>query len=301
MRLLSYKADTIMNNPLYRPPAEAYSLILQIDRGCPHNGCSFCGMYRDIRYRKSSLEEVEKLIKSEARQYPNARRIFLADGDVMRRPFQELENILSALNEHFPALARVNSYANGTSIARKSAEELRRLRVLKLQTLYMGLESGDPATLHDMHKSETVDEMVLAGRSAQEAGLRMSVMVLLGLGGKARTHEHAVATAEALNRMQPRLLAALRVVPVPGTPLFKEVQDGQFLPLSEREVVEELRDMVSGLKLHSTIFRANHSSNVVPVEARFPGDKDKLVQMLDELLRSGRLDSTGPGKLPLWL
>lgn len=290
-----------LNNPMFRPPAEADSLILQVDQGCPYNRCHFCGMYKQIPYHRLPLPEVEALIADEAARQPDARRIFLADGDVMRRPFNELHSILTLLNTHFPALARVNVYATGNAIRSKSAAELRALRDLKLHTLYLGLESGDETTLQSMQKGETAAQMVEAGRHGQANGLRVSVMILLGLGGQGRLREHALATAAALNAMQPRLLSALRVVPIPGTELHADVAAGRFRLLTERLVVEELRLVVESLDLANTVFRANHSSNIVPLEARFPRGKERLLAELDRLLASGHLDARTPGDMPLWL
>ncbi len=290
-----------MNNPLFRPPAEAGSLILQIDQGCPYNRCSFCGMYRDVPFRRRNRAEAQQLIQRETERAPDAPRVFLADGDVMRRPFDDLHAILALLNEHLPRLSRVSTYANGRSITAKSESELSTLRELKLHTLYMGLESGNEDLLKHCRKGETAAEMVEAGIRAQAAGLRMSVMVLLGLGGIEHSAEHIEQTAQALNRMQPRLLSALRVVPIKGTELFEEVEARRFQVLPEYEVVRELRALVSQLDLPGTVFRANHASNVVPVEARFPRDKERVLSELNALLNSGRLDAETPGTLPLWL
>ncbi len=289
------------NNPLFRPPAEAESLILQVDRGCPYNRCTFCGMYRDVKFQRRSAEEIRRLIAAEARQAPDTRRIFLADGDVMRRPFEELHGMLSELAARFPALARVNVYATGSAIAAKTDEQLQALRVLKLHTLYLGLESGDEEILRRVKKGETAACMIEAGRRAQTAGLRISLMILLGLGGVERTREHVAATADALNRMQPRLLAALRVVPVPGTELHAEVRAGSFRQVSERGAVQEVRDLLARLELTNTVFRANHASNVVPLEGRLPHDQARLVAELDRLLAAHRLDTDSPGSMPLWL
>lgn len=241
---------TPVNHPQFRPPAEADSLILQVDQGCPHNRCTFCGMYRGLRYRRRPIEEVLSLVHREARRSPDAQRVFLADGDVMRRPFDELLAILTALGERLPRLARISLYANGSSIATKSEQQLRDLRALKLHTLYMGLESGDEDILKRCRKGETAAQMVQAGVMAQTSGLRMSVMVLLGLGGADHTAEHVEHTAEAPNRMQPRLLSALRVI---------------------------------------------------PIEARLPRDKNRVLAELDALLASGRLDDLTPGRMPIWL
>jgi radical SAM superfamily enzyme YgiQ (UPF0313 family) len=290
-----------MNNPLFRPPAEAGSLILQIDRGCPYNRCAFCGMYSDMKFSRLELADIRLLVEQEARYAPGTRRVFLADGDVMRRPFDELKAILGYLASSLPNLARVNLYATGNAIMAKSEEQLRVLRSLKLQTLYMGLESGDDATLKRMNKAETAKVMIEAGLRAQAAGLRMSVMILLGLGGAERTREHASVTAVALNHMQPRLLSALRVVPVPGTALYEDVKSGRFNQLTEFKVVHELRSIVQQLDLKNTVFRANHASNVVPLEGRFPRDKQRLLEEISALLESGALDRQTPGSMPLWL
>lgn len=291
----------ISNNSMFRPPAEADSLILQVDRGCPYNRCTFCGMYRGMRYQRLSREDVAALIAAEARYSDGVRRIFLADGDVMRRPYGDLAFMLAELARAFPALARVNVYATGSAIADKTPEQLRALRAGKLHTLYMGLESGDDEILRRVRKGESAGVMTEAVCRAQEAGLRASVMVLLGLGGRERTREHADGTAAVLNEMQPRLLSALRVVPVPDTELFEDVEAGRFQQLSEREVIVELRRLVGRLELSNTVFRANHSSNVIPIEARLPRDKDRLLCELDDLLEGGGLDSVTPGRQPLWL
>lgn len=293
--------ERIINNPLFRPPAEADSLILQVDQGCPYNRCTFCGMYREVDYRRLPLPDVRRLVEAEARHAPGTRRVFLADGDVMRRPFEELASILVELAARFPNLARVNLYATGTAILRKTEEQLRALRALKLHTLYLGLESGDDVTLRRVRKAETAEDMITAGCRAQSAGLRTSVMILLGLGGQERSREHGEATAAALNRMQPALLSALRVIPVPGTELDDEVRSGQFAPLTEVQVVEELRGIVERLALTRTVFRANHASNVVPMEARLPRDQRRLLAELDDLLDSGELDTCSPGPMPFWL
>jgi radical SAM superfamily enzyme YgiQ (UPF0313 family) len=217
----------------------------------------------------------------------------------MALPFDRLKTLLEMLQAKFPRLARVNLYANGRSILQKSEGELRELEALRLDTLYMGLESGHEPTLRAVEKRESAEEMVEAGRRAQAAGLKMSVMVLTGLGGQANSHAHAAATAEALNRMQPRLLSALRVIPIPGTQLYQDEQAGRFVQPTEFQALEELREMIQALELESTVFRANHSSNILPLAGRFPKDRQRLLDQLDTLLASGTLDTASPGPPPL--
>jgi radical SAM superfamily enzyme YgiQ (UPF0313 family) len=171
------------------------------------------------------------------------------------------------------------------------------LRELKLHTLYMGLESGDNLTLKAVNKRETAEEMIAAGRRAQAAGFRMSVMVLTGLAGGLRSLHHARATAAAVNAMQPRLLSALRLVTTPNTPLYKT----GFKMITEFDAMAELRELIRGLELEQTVFRADHSSNIVPLEGRFPKDKPRLLEQLDVLLASGQLDTKSPGRLPWFL
>lgn len=289
------------NHSLFRPPAEAYSLIIRIVDGCPWNQCTFCGMYKGVSCRFQTLEEIEGEIANAQKAHPGARRIFLADGDVMALSFEKLKAVLEMLNARFPRLARVNVYANGHSIRQKSETELRALKALKLNTLYMGLESGHEETLRAVKKRETAEEMVDAGLRAQSAGLKMSVMILIGLGGQKNTPLHSAATAAALNRMQPRLLSALRVIPIPGTELYDDEQSGTFTQLTEFQAMEELRTIIQGLDLESTLFRANHSSNIMPMEGRFPKDKPRLIGELETLLASGTLDKSSPGPPPLSL
>ena len=279
---------------LFRPPAEADSLILRVADGCPWNGCTFCGMYKGVPYKFHGIEYAEKEFAKAAKRWPDARRIFLADGDVMHLDFQTLETMLVSLNEKFRHLARVSIYANGASILAKTGDELRRLKELKLHTLYMGLESGDNETLRAVNKRETAEEMIEAGRRAQAADLRMSVMVLIGLAGKLRSAEHARATAEVLNKMLPRLLSALRLVTTPNTSLYRS----GFKMIPEFDAVAELRELIQSLELEQTVFRADHSSNIVPLEGRFPKDKERLIEQLDALLASGHLDKNSPGRLP---
>jgi radical SAM superfamily enzyme YgiQ (UPF0313 family) len=279
---------------LFRPPAEAESLIFQVALGCPHNTCTFCAMYKGIPYQVVPEKEILATFEQAARWYPETRRIFLADGDVMILPFEKLHGMLTTLNALFPRLARVNLYANGTSILSKSSEELTRLRDLKLQTLYMGLESGDENLLKQVHKGETAEGMCEAVQKAQAVGLKCSVMILLGLAGRKGSQEHAQATARILNRMQPRLLSALRFVEVPGCSMFPDYQTA-----TEYEVICELITILRGLELEQTVFRANHTSNPVALEGRLPKDRDMLIAGLESLLP--RLDRKGPGRLPFSL
>ena len=281
---------------VFRPPSEARSFILRVTIGCSHNMCTFCAMYKDSKYRVRSLEEIDGIIERGAQAYPFVRRVFLADGDVMALPFDRLKTYLEALAAAFPRLCRVNVYANGSSILGKNAAQLETLRKLKLHTLYMGLESGSQEVLDLFGKTERADEMISAVVTAQKLGFRCSVMILIGLGGQALREEHIRQTAFALNCMQPALLSALRFIPVPGL-----VLPDRYAPVTEFQAVEELRAILSLLDLNRTVFRANHTSNPIPLAGRFPHDKASLCRELSIQLASGSLDEYGPGTVPLFL
>lgn len=286
--------------PLFRPPAEADSFIVRVVEGCPHNTCAFCGMYKGRPYRARPLSELRAEL-ARRRDDPDATRAFLADGDALAPGPAALAAAIAAVRAARPSLRRIGIYANGRSLVAAGAAELRALRALGLHTVYVGLESGCEDVLRRMRKPESAATIVEGVRLAQDAGVRASVMVLIGLGGRADSARHARETAAALNAMQPRLLAALRVVPIPGTPLARDVEHGVWTPLSEHEAVAEMRALIAALDLRQTVFRANHASNSVPLEGRLPRDRDSLLALLDVLLRAGRLDRHSPGPQPLWL
>lgn len=286
-----------LEEPLFRPPAEADSLIFQVSRGCPHNTCCFCGMYKTVPYRTRSLLEIFREIDRAAEfSGTSVRRIFLADGDAMFLPFGTLCRILEYLNEKFPRLARVTMYANGSSALAKTEEALARLRKLKLAIVYMGLESGSEEVLRLVRKDDTAAHMTEAVRRLRNAGIRTSVMVLGGIGGRRHGTVHVRDTIAALNAMQPEILSLLRFIEVPGLRMYNSYE-----PLTEYESVAEMRDLIAGLELKSTVFRANHASVPFPLEGRLPKDRERMSALLDRVLEEGNLDRKGPGHVPLFL
>lgn len=283
---------------MFRPPAESGSVLIRVADGCPHNSCVFCAMYRGVPYHEHDQATLTRRIAEAAETCPGARRIFLADGDVLGLPTNTLTFILDQAHKAFPRLSRVNCYASGQALAAKSDNELTTLRKSGMHTLYLGLESGSEEVLRFMGKGATVRDMIEGCRRAQETGLSVSVMALIGIGGQNLSARHAQETVAALNAMQPRLLSCLRLVPVPGTPLPRWIASGRFRQLTEEESVRELRDILAGLDLRRTVFRADHSSNILALSGRLPKDKDSLLAELDELLRCGVLDRSGPGPMP---
>ena len=283
---------------MFRPPAERGSVLIRVADGCPHNSCAFCAMYRGVPYRVHDWSTIDSRIQQAASSDPGARRVFLADGDALAIPTQLLETILENLRETFPRLSRVNCYASGQALAEKSDSELASLRAKGLHTLYLGLESGCEKVLRRMSKGGNLAETVAGSLRASSAGLSMSVMALIGIGGRDLSALHATRTAEVLNSMQPDMLSFLRLVPIPGTVLANRIAQGRFVQLTEEESMRELRDILSGLDLARTVFRADHSSNILSLSGRLPRDKARLVAEVDELLECGALATDSPGAMP---
>ena len=266
--------------PVIRQPAEADSFLLQVTLGCSADHCSFCGAYKMKPFQVKDPNEVFSDIDRRVRCDPGTRRVFLMDGDALVLSNSKLVPILEKLQQVFPLLSRVSSYANGSNITRKSDEELAELYGHKLSLVYMGLESGSQLVLDRCGKTSSAEEMIQAVQRADRAGIRSSVIVLLGLGGKKYSAEHVRGTVEALNRMQPRYLSFLSLMVVPGTPLAEEVRRGDFVELDPVELLNEAYEMIRGLELKRTIFRSNHASNYLALEGTLPKDQQTLEKAL---------------------
>ncbi len=271
--------------PVYRPPSEAESLLLPVTVGCSHNRCTYCAMYRGKRFAARPTPEVLEDVMWAAKRFPDTRRVFLLDGDAMTLATARLIPVLDALSAAFPGLQRVGSYVNAGSVLHKTDDELRELARRKLTIGYLGLESGDPVTAERIVKGSTVSEEIEAVRRAQAAGIKMSVMVLLGMGGRERSPEHAEATAKALSAMDPRYVSCLCVTPVPGTPLYEQVARGEFEVVSPEETLTELRSIVEKTLVSGAVFRSNHASNYLPLAGRLPADRSRLLAEIDAARR----------------
>ncbi|MFH2137474.1 MAG: radical SAM protein [Candidatus Omnitrophota bacterium] len=263
--------------PVIRPPSEAESFFLQVTTGCSSNHCTFCGAYQGKPFRIKSKSEIRRDIKRQAEIYPEIRRVFLMDGDALVIGNNKLVPILKMLNEEFPKLTRISSYANGYNIVHRTEEELRRLYALKLRLVYIGLESGNQQILDLCNKKSTAIEMISAVRELSRADIKSSVIVLLGLGGRKFSQQHVRDTIIALNQMQPRYLSFLSLMLIPGTPLHKDACVGKFEELTAEELLQQAHDIIKGLELKKTIFRSNHASNHLALEGRFPSDKEQLL------------------------
>jgi radical SAM superfamily enzyme YgiQ (UPF0313 family) len=273
---------------IIRPPNEADSLILQIAVGCSHNRCTFCPAFKEKKFRIKPIDDIRHEIRQAVSIYGAAsvHRVFLCDGDPLIIPQDTLIDILDELNAAFPRLQRIGIYGNANSVLKKSGDDLAGLKKRKLSIVYLGLESGDSVTLKRINKGSTADQMIDAALKVRQAGIKLNVTVLLGIGGTERSSVHAVATMRVLNRMKPNHIGALTLMVVPGTPLYDEMKKGDFVLPDKFELVSELREMVAESELENCLFFSNHASNYFPVQARLPRDKETILQQLDFVLSS---------------
>ncbi len=269
---------------LFRPPSEAESLILQATIGCSYNECTFCAMYRGKRFRVRKLDELEREIEWARENLGPVTKVFLADGDALIAKPSFLGALLERLRAAFGELRRVSCYASPQALAIRSVDEMRQLRELGLGLYYLGVESGDDVTLTKLAKGVDAAEMIRVARKANEAGVKLSTMILLGAGGRARSLEHARASARVINAIDPRYVSALVMTPVEGTPLFEQAERGEVDELTPLELARELREFVAGLELSGSVFRSNHASNYLAVNGTLPRHKDELLRALDTVL-----------------
>lgn len=265
---------------VYRPPSEAYSLIIQVTYGCSHNRCAFCDMYDDKHFAMRPMEEIREDFEQARRVYRRVERVFLADGDALMRKTDDLVQILGLIYGLFPECQRVTCYASPTSLQIKSEEELRLLREKGLKMVYMGLESGCDAVLKRMDKGHTAAQIIAAGQKARRSGLQLSVTAISGLGSRELWREHAVETAQAFNAMNPEYIGLLTLMVEPGTPLEKWVREGSFYVLKPVEVMQEMELFLQHIDSPGSVFRMNHASNYLTLKGTLNQDRERLLQQV---------------------
>jgi radical SAM superfamily enzyme YgiQ (UPF0313 family) len=268
-----------------RPPSEAYSILLQVTVGCSHNKCAFCGTYKDKRFRIKDDKTILSDILFASKYMKRQDRVFLMDGDALIIPQKRLLWILDRIREHLPWVKRVGAYANTKSIKMKTLEQLIELREKKLGILYLGVETGEDELRRKIHKGSSAQTCIDMGRKVKEAGMKLSVTVLLGIAGREKSLEHARATGELLSKMDPDYVGALTVMLIPGTPLYDDFRAGRFQLPDERELLVELREMIAHTHLTRGLFFSNHASNYLPVKARLPRGKQEALHLIDQALK----------------
>lgn len=275
-----------LEGQVIRPPAEAASLMLQVTLGCSHNKCAFCPAYKGKRFGIKPRERVLRALDHAAVHLADLRRVFLCDGDALILPQVRLLETLADIRARLPQVTRISAYANAKALSRKSVEELAQLRELGLTTLYLGLESGSDAVLAAMDKWGDAAEHLRQAAKAKQAGLKLSVTVLLGLAGADpdAARRHARATGQALTRMDPEQAAALALMVVPGTPLHQRLLAGRFSPQSDHGLLLELRDLLAATDLSGGLFFSNHASNPLRLRLRLPREKQAGLAAIEAAL-----------------
>ena len=268
-----------------RPPSEANSILLQVTVGCSHNKCTFCGSYKEKRFRIKDDATILSDILFASKYMRGQERVFLMDGDALIIPQKRLMWILDRIKENLPWVRRVGVYANAKSLRKKSLEELIQLRENGLGIIYLGVESGDDEVLKSVNKNANAQNLIDMGWKVREAGIKRSVTVLLGIAGRERSLEHAKATGALLSAMDPNYVGALTVMLIPGTPLYEDYTSGKFQLPTERELLLELREMIAHTHLTMGLFFSNHASNYLPIRARLPRGKEEALALIDSALR----------------
>ncbi len=266
--------------PVFRPPSEANSLILPVTNGCSWNKCTFCEMYTapQKKFRARDEEQVlEEIRKCGERMI--VQRVFLADGDAMILPTHRLLKILEAIREHLPDVHRVTSYCLPRNLKRKSVSELKELHDAGLHMLYIGAESGDDEVLRRVNKGESYESTKDALLKIGEAGIKRSVMILNGLGGKSLSDQHAVNSARLMNDTQPEFLSTLVVSFPQGMERYKE-QFPDFEPLDQQELFLEAKKLLENLELDQTVFRSDHASNYLVLKGTLGRDKERMLEQV---------------------
>lgn len=287
---------------IIRPPSEWKSYFLPVTGGCSNNTCTFCRYYgsklrvRELSHVKREIDALALYIRYSIRLpdiadivYVVARgwdgkRVFLQDGDALVYPFPKLVEVLQYLNENFPDLERIAAYATAQDILRRSPDELRELKELKLSIFYVGIESGDDEVLQKVGKGVNRYQLIEAGRKVKEAGIALSATVILGLGGVEGSTKHALETGKILSDIDPEYAGALTLILVPGTPLHEEWKQGKLRPLSPFQSLEELKTIVENSRFSDCFFSSMHASNYLSVRGRLPQDKERIVRALQDVL-----------------
>ena len=273
--------------PIFRPPSEANSLLIQLTIGCSNNSCTYCEMYRSKKFRVRDhhevIEELRPLIENYKKRDNFPRKIFICDGDALSAPMSELVPLLEFLNQSFPDLNRIGIYTTAQNILEKSSGELEQLKKLKLTMAYLGLETGSDLILKKVAKGNTKSEMIQASLMIKTAGWKLSTIAMLGLGGREFSELHVKETAEVISKTSPHFFSFLTTMALPNSPYSKQIQKGIFTPLTTKELLVEMKSIIKGINCpsNSIIFRANHISNLYPLAGVLPKDSQAIENTLN--------------------
>ena len=272
---------------VYRPPSEAYSLIIQVTIGCAHNKCTFCSMFKDKRFRVRKVNEVLEDLDSARQHYKRVDRIFLADGDALVLQNKDLLVILDRIEKLFPECERVGIYGSPQDVLRKSREELDELREHGIGIIYIGAESGSDKVLAEINKGATRAEIIEAVKRIEASGIPASVTFISGLAGKDGWENHAVESGTMISEMEPSYVGLLTLITEPGAELHKEIKEGRFQLLSPVEVLKETELLLENTNVSKAcVFRSNHASNYVSLKGDLPQDKERMLGQLRDAMKN---------------
>ncbi|MFC2022608.1 radical SAM protein [Chloroflexota bacterium] len=278
-----------------RPPSEAGSFLLPVTFGCSHNKCTFCGTYPGMKLGIRPAVDILRDIEEAAGGYSlGIKRVFLEEGDALIYPHRRLVEVLNHLNKKFPCLERVGTYATPKAALIKTADQLKELKELGLKIVFMGVETGDEELLRKIDKGATYAQVVEAGRKVKQAGITLSVTVILGLGGIEGSRAHAVNTARILTDIDPDFTGALTLMLVPGTPLHRDWKEGRFQLISPFQSLEELKLIIEHSSFTHCFFTANHASNYLPIKVYLPEQKEEVLKMIGEVLATKDMSRLRP-------
>ncbi len=282
--------------PVFRPPSEAQSLILQVTNGCSWNNCTFCEMYTQPqkKFNFKSLEQIKQELVTVAATGYQPRRFFLADGDAMTLSYRRLFEIMRAIRECFPNLQRVSSYCLPRNLLSKTVDELQQLEALGLSLFYVGCESGDDLVLEKVNKGENFESSLAALKKIKQAGAKSSVMILNGMGGKLYSQQHALNSAKLMNAAQPEYLSTLVISFPMGVERYQQGFAGEFEQLEQVALFKEMYTLLEALELESTIFRSDHASNYLSLKGVLGKDKKSLLALLKKAIHAPETVSLRP-------
>ncbi len=272
------------DEPVFRPPGEARSAIIQATLGCSWNKCAFCEMYTSKNFKSRSFEELKPEIETLSKYYKGVKKVFLADGNAFVLSANKLIPILDEINNQFGKLQRISSYALPKDILIKSESELKELQSRGLKLLYVGIETGDNELLKLINKGETFNSTVDGILKAHNAGIDTSIMILNGLGGKKYSQQHALKSAEIINKINPKFLSTLTLSLPYGLEHFQENFKGDYQQQTIVELFEELKLFIENINGENIIFRSNHVSNNLNLKGTLSKDNDQLVEMLQQAI-----------------
>lgn len=268
---------------IYRPPGEAKTVLLQVTVGCSHDRCTFCSMYKDLSFRIEPLDQIEEDLREVRSVRPDAKRVYLVGGDPFVLSFERLKIIAEKIKEFLPHCETIAMYARITNIQTKTTKELKALRSLGINHLYIGIETGHDETLTRIHKGNTAVEAVVQCKRLEEAGIAYHAIYLNGLAGHSKGEISALETVKFFNQLKPKSIGITSLTLVPGTELYEQKLKGEFVEATEFERVQELKYFIELLETNTKVF-ANHVSMATPVMGKIPEDRPKMLKVLQETI-----------------